>query len=292
MRKALTILFFLSAACTCFAQTESLLIGPGDLVYVDVFDTPQLSQEVRVDDAGTVRLEFVGAVKVAGKTPADAAKIIETQLVDDQIMRKPQVTVKVAEYATQNVSVSGEVKNPGTYQITTSLPILRVLSMAGGLTEMADRNVTIQHRGDASRAQYYLSNNALQALSDPVLVEPGDLVVVPRAAVVYVLGDVARPGGYPITTNDSHLTVLQAIAMAGSANKTSVQSRVRLIRKTPQGQQEMAVRLAAIEKGKQPDLVLEPDDIIYVPFSWIKNVAVSASSIAASTSGAAVYTLH
>jgi polysaccharide biosynthesis/export protein len=103
---------------------------------------------------------------------------------------------------------------------------------------------------------------------------------------------VAKPGGYAISTNDSRLTVLQAIAMAGSANKTSVQSHIRLIRKTPQGQQEIPVQLAAIQKGRQPDLVLQPYDVLYVPFSWMKNTALNASSIAASTSSAAIYTIH
>jgi polysaccharide export outer membrane protein len=291
MYKLIVAFFFFSAlALSCVAQTESLPIGPGDLVYVEVFDTPGLAQEVRVTDAGTVPLEFLGDVKLAGETPAVAAKIVERALVDKKIMREPQVTVRVEEYATRDVSVLGQVQNPGAYPITTAQPVLKVLTLAGGLTGMADRNITIERHHDPSqRIQYYFANNAEQAMSDSVMVNPGDIVVVPKAAIIYIMGDVARPGGYPITTNDSHLTVLQAIAMAGSANKTSVQSHTRLIRKTSEGQQELRVQLVAIEKGKQPDLILQPDDVLYVPFSWMKNVAMSASSIAASTSGAAVY---
>jgi len=277
---------------SCVAQTESLLIGPGDLLLVEVFDTPEMVQMVRVTDAGTVRLHLIGELKLAGETPIEAGKIVENALIDEKIMREPQVTVRIEEYGT-DVSVLGEVKNPGTYSITTAQPILKILSLAGGLTGMADRNVTVQRHHDRSqKIQYYLANDAEQALADGLMVYPGDIVVVPRAAIVYVLGDVARPGGYPITTNDSRLTVLQAIAMAGSANKTSVASHVRLIRKTSEGQQELPIQLAAIQKGKQPDLVLQPDDVLYVPFSWMKNVAISASSIAASTSGAAVYVAH
>jgi polysaccharide export outer membrane protein len=296
MRKLIASFLFLSVlVLPCVAQTESLLIGPGDLVDVDVFDTPEMAQSVRVTDAGTVRLELIGELKVSGETPASAAQLVERALVDKNIMRTPQVTVKVEEYATQNVSISGEVRNPGTFPITTPQPVLTVLSLAGGLTDMADRNVTIErHRDTSQRIQYYLANNAEKALSvsDGVMVYPGDIVVVPRAAIVYVLGDVAKPGGYAITTNDSRLTVLQAVAMAGSANKTSVQSHVRLIRKTSEGQQELSVQLAAIEKGKQPDLILQPDDILYIPFSWMKNVAMNAASITASTSSAAIYALH
>jgi polysaccharide biosynthesis/export protein len=129
-------------------------------------------------------------------------------------------------------------------------------------------------------------------LSDVVMVYPGDTVLVARAPMVYVMGDVNRPGGYVITTNDARLSLLQVIAMAGSANKTSVQSHVRLIRTTDHGQVELPVRLDQMEKGKQPPLMLQANDIVYVPFSWTKNFAMSSANIAASTAGAAVYSVH
>jgi polysaccharide export outer membrane protein len=287
---AFSILTTLSLSCS--AQTESQLIGPGDLLDVEVFDTPEMAQLVRVTDAGTVRLQLIGELKLAGGTPIVGAKLIERALADKKIMQQPQVSVRIMEYGT-DVSVLGQVKFPGTYPITTAQPILKVLSQAGGLTDLADRNVTVQRHHDPSqKVHYYLANDADQALDDGVLIYPGDTVVVPKAPIVYVLGDVGRPGGYPITTNDSRLTVLQAIAMAGSANKTSVTSHVRLIRKTPDGKEDLTIQLAAMQKGKQPDLTLQPDDILFVPFSWMKNVAMNASSIAASTSGAAVYTMH
>jgi polysaccharide biosynthesis/export protein len=295
MRKLIAAIFLIPLlASICQADSESLLISAGDLISVEVFDTPEMSQEVRVSDAGTVRLELIGDVKLAGKTPATAAQIIEKALTDKQIMRQPQVSVRVEEYASQNVSVIGQVRSPGGYPISSPQSVLTVLSLAGGLTEVADRNITIEHHETSEQVRYYLANDASQALSasDETKVYPGDTVVVPKAAIIYIMGDVARPGGYPITTSNSRLTVLQAIAIAGSANKTAVESRVRLIRKTEQGQQELIVHLAEVQKGKQPDIVLQADDILYVPFSWVKNVAVSASSIAASTSGAAIYTVR
>jgi polysaccharide biosynthesis/export protein len=294
MHKFVIALLLLSAlVLPCAAETESMLIGPGDLLQIEVFDTPEMTQQVRVTDAGTVRLQLVGEVKLAGQAPIAAAKIIEKALVEKQVMRAPQVTVGIVEYATQDVSVLGQVKNPGAFPIATPQPILKVISLAGGLTDMADRNVTIQRKHDSSqKIQYYLANNADRAMADSAMVYPGDIVLVPRAPIVYVLGDVAKPGGYAITTNDSRLTVLQAMAMAGSANKTSVKSRVKLIRKGSQGQEEIPIQLGAMEKGKQPDLTLQADDVLFVPFSWMKNMAVSASSIAASTSSAAIYAIH
>jgi polysaccharide biosynthesis/export protein len=291
MRRLITSVLLLGAtALACFAQKESLLIGPGDLIYVEVFDTPEMAQEARVSDAGTVRLTFIGEMKVAGETPAAASKAIESALIDKKVMLHPQVKIRVEEYATQDVSVLGQVQTPGTFPITTAQPVLKILSLAGGLTGGADRNVTIERHGDvAQKVKYYLSNDADAALANSVLVYPGDTVIVPRAPIVYIMGDVAHPGGYPINTNDSKLTVLEAVAMAGSVNKTAAQSHVRLIRKTGQGQQDVDVQLADIQKGKHPDITMQSDDILYVPFSWMKNMAVSASAIAASTSSAAIY---
>lgn len=276
----------------CMAQNESLLIGPGDLIQVDVMETPEMEQQVRVSDAGTVTLAYVGTLNVSGQTPASAASIIQKALIDKKVMRQPQVSVKVEEYATQDVSVLGQVRTPGTYAITTPQTILKILSLAGGLTDAADRNVTIKRRQASEQIKYYVSNNSDEALGNVPMVYPGDTVLIPRAPLVYVMGDVSRPGGYAITTNDGRLSVLQVVAMAGSANKTSMQSKVRLIRATANGQVELPVRLDQIEKGKQPDVILHPNDIVYVPFSWMKNVAMNGSSIAASTAGAAIYVVH
>jgi polysaccharide biosynthesis/export protein len=296
VRKLLFAMFtlYLSFAGPCFAQIdESLLIGPGDLVSVSVFDTPEMNQDVRVNDAGVVRLQLIGDVNIGGQTPAAAAKTIEDSLISHQIMKTPQVNVRVKDYVTQDVSILGQVKNPGPYQITTPQTVLKVIALAGGLSEDADRKITIQrHNQTDQKVEYYLANNASQAVQTAVMVNPGDTVIVPRAPVVYILGDVGRPGGYAIATNDSKLTMLQLIAMAGSTNKTS-KSNLKLIRKSPDGEaKEIPVQLAAIQKGKQPDIPLQQGDIIYVPFSWMKNTALTASNIAASTSSAAIYAIH
>jgi polysaccharide export outer membrane protein len=296
VRKLIFAIFALclTFAASSFAQTtETLLIGPGDLVSVSVFDTPEMSQDVRVSDAGTIRLQLIGDVNIGGQTPAAAAKTIEDSLISHQIMKSPQVNVRVKDYVTQDVSVLGQVKNPGPYQITTPQTVLRVIALAGGLSDDADRKITIQrHNQTDQKIDYYLSNNADKAVQSAVMVNPGDTVIVPRAPIVYILGDVGRPGGYAIATNDSKLTMLQLISMAGSTNKTA-KSNLKLIRKDSEGQQkEIPVQLSAIQKGKQPDIPLQQGDIIYVPFSWMKNTAMTASNIAASTSSAAIYAIH
>jgi polysaccharide export outer membrane protein len=295
MRKhrPITAFFLIGAlAGACLAQQESLLIGSGDLIQVDVMDTPEMEQQVRVTDDGSVALAYVGSIHVVGQTPAAAAASIQNALIAKKIMRKPQVTVRVQEYATQDVSVLGQVHTPGSYAITTPQTILKVLSLAGGLNDAADRHVAIKRHNSGEQLTYYVSNDTDQAFSNVAMVYPGDTVLVARAPMVYVMGDVNRPGGYVIATNNARLTVLQVIAMAGSANKTAVQSRVRLIRTTEHGEVELPIHLDAMQKGKQQDMLLQPNDIVYVPFSWMKNVAMSSSSIGASTAGAAVYMAH
>jgi polysaccharide biosynthesis/export protein len=272
-------------------QKESLLIGPGDLIQVDVLDTPEMEQQVRVTDGGSAPLAYVGNVQVGGKTPAAAADAIRLLLISKNVMKHPQVTVRVQEYSTQDVSVLGQVRTPGAYPLTTPQPVLRVLSLAGGVTEIADRQVTVKRHGSSEQLTYTLSNDPQKMLTDMVMVNPGDIVMVPKSAIIYIMGDVGRPGGYAMSSNDSHLTLLQAIAPARSANKTSKQSKVRLIRVTEQGKQEIPIHLDAMEKGKIPDMDLQANDIIFVPFSWMKNMAMSSSQIAASTANAAIFAI-
>src|ERR1700689_481237 len=279
-------LMFSALAMSCWAQQESLLIGPGDLLQVDVMDTPEMEQQVRVTDDGSVPLAYVGNIHVAGQTPAAAAASIQGALIEKKVMRYPQVTVRMMELATQDVSILGQVHSPGTYSITTPQTILKVLSLAGGLSDMADRHVTVKRNKTGEQLKYYVSNDAEQALSDVVMVYPGDTVLVAKAQMIYVMGDVNRPGAYAMTTNDEHLTVMQVIAFAGSASKTGFKSHVHLFRTTEHGQVELAVQLDAIQKGKRPDIALQPNDILYVPYSWMKNVSLQSSSIGAATAGA------
>lgn len=291
LRKPL-ILAVLAAGCLAQQQKESLLIGPGDLLRIQVFDTPEMDQRPRVTDGGSVPVLFVGEVHVAGATPSAAARLIEEALKARKYMLHPQVTVTVEEYATQQVFVMGQVRTPGSFPISTPMSVVNVLSLAGGLTDLADRHITIQRRSDPTqKLSYFLSNQADEALDKQEVVYPGDTLLVPRVGIVYVLGDVGRPGGYPMSTNSSQMTLLQALALAGAANRTSVVSRARLIRKTANGPREVPIAIAAIQKGKQPDVPMQADDVLFVPFSFMKNVALNGTQIASSAATAMIYTL-
>jgi polysaccharide export outer membrane protein len=186
--------------------------------------------------------------------------------------------------------VMGQVQKPGPYEIDTPRKVVDVLALAGGLTDLADRHITIQRFGpEKEKVEYFFSNSASTALSEDPLVYPGDTVIVPKAEIVYVLGDVAKPGGYPINTNNSKMTVLQAIALAGYANHTAAVGRSKLVRENDGQVEEINLEVGAMQKGKKPDVALLPDDVVYVPFSYMRNIAVNGQGILASVGSAAVY---
>lgn len=286
---------------------ESLLIGPGDMVHIQIFDAPELEQHVRVTDSGEIPLLMGGNVKVASLTPDQASAAIVKAMVDAKLLVEPRVSVTVEQFATQNVSVIGEVKTPGAYPITTGHTVGEVLALAGGLMPDADRRVLIQRRGTGEYLTYFFSNSPLTTpdsvapganpakastlVTRDTLVYPGDTVRVSKCELVFALGDLGRPGGFPVVNNDANLTVLQLIALAGGTAHTSVPSEARLIRRTPDGgYKEIPLPLAAMQKGKKPDEALQANDIVYVPFSFLRNAALGMTAIAAAATTAAIYT--
>jgi polysaccharide export outer membrane protein len=279
-----------SSSICCLAQKESLLIGPGDGITIQVLEAPELTQHVRVTDSGSVPLIVGGSIKVDGLTPSKAAEAVTQALKSGDYLLNPHVTVTVDQYATANVTVMGQVKQPGAYPIGTPRSVIDVLALAGGATDLADRRVAVERHGSKERVEYFLSNHSTTALDTNALVYPGDIVLVPKAEVVYVMGDVPKPGGYPMATNDGKLSVLQAVTLAGSQEPSAWPNSARLIRKLPDGTYvQTQVALTKMSKGKVPDIPLQPDDIIYIPFSFLRNMATNLSSIVAAAASATIY---
>jgi polysaccharide biosynthesis/export protein len=266
-----------------------LPIGAGDLIDLAVFDTPELSGRLRVNDQGEVLLPIGGTVHVAGLTAEQAAALIETRLKDQDILKSPHVNVFVSEYATQGVTVTGEVKSPGIYPLLGAHGLLDLISAAGGLTPTAGKAVTLLHKSDPQNPQIVLLNSAPEAAGQAnVPVSPGDTVVVSRGGIVYVVGDVVRPGGFLIENND-RLTVLQSMALSQGANRTAALDRAKLIRKTAQGRQEIPIDLKRMLAGKVPDLHVEDGDILFIPSSAAKTATYRGLEGALSALGAVIY---
>jgi polysaccharide biosynthesis/export protein len=266
------------------------VIGAGDLLKVSVLGAPESDQEVRVSSDGTIYLNFVGAVAVAGQTTEQAQAIIAKKLIAGGFFRDPQVSVFAKEYATQGVSVLGEVQKPGVYPLLGARTLFDVLSLAGGTSARAGKLVSITHRDTPQTpTTVALSNDASESVHSNIDVFPGDTIVVSRAGMVYIVGDVKKPGGVPI--DNGSMTVLQAMAMAEGQNPTAAMNKSKLIRRLPGGEpHEMPLALGDMLSSKIPDVHLQADDIIFVPNSKAKSATKrTMEAIIQTATGMAIY---
>jgi polysaccharide export outer membrane protein len=272
------------------ANQSVLVIGGGDLLKVTVFGAPESDQEVRVDQDGNITLNFIGSVHVAGLTSNAAQDLIAKKLAAGGFFTQPQVSVFIKEYATQGISILGEVQKPGVYPLLGSRRLFDVLSLAGGTSPKAGRVVSITHRDHPeSPSSVLLSNDANESVKSNIEVFAGDTIWVSRAGVVYVVGDVHKPSGV-VMDNGTDMTVLQAIAMAEGANPTAKLNNAKLIRRTPNGPQEVPLPLRDMLASKSPDIRLQAEDIIFVPNSAAKTATRrSLEAIIQTATGLAIY---
>jgi polysaccharide biosynthesis/export protein len=269
-----------------------LKFGPGDLLEVNVYNVPELATKARVSNSGEIYLPLIDYVHVGGLTQEEAQAVIEKRLEDGGFVRNPHVTIFVDEAESQGVTLLGEVAKPGIYPDTADHKLYEVISEAGGFTPVASRKLAIIRKGKSDPIRVDLPRNLADDLSGNVDVLPGDTVTIPRAPVVYVVGDVQRPSG--LVVDNGTLTVLQALALAGGTNHTAKMGGVRIIHKTPSGSMtESRVPLKKILEAKVPDIPLQADDILFVPMSGAR-VAAGKVGDAALTAAAAVtvYTVH
>lgn len=267
-----------------------LRIGGGDLLNISVYGVPELAQDVRVNNSGDVYLPLIGYVQLAGLTPDQAQTVIENRLREGEFVKSPHVTVFLKEYVNQSATVTGEVNKPGVYPILGKQRLLEVLANAGGLTTRAGKTVTITHRDHPDEpVKVDLPTDLAKSPKDNIEIFPGDTVVVNRAGVVYVVGEVQRPSGL-VMDNNGRMTVMQAIALTGGPTSVAAMNSAKLIRTTATGREELELPLKRMLSAKQPDIDLKPDDIIFVPGSFGKKAAKrSVESVIAVSQGLALY---
>jgi polysaccharide export outer membrane protein len=278
-------------AAAAFPATHAteLILGGGDLIEVSVYGAPEFTKQVRVADNGDISLPLIGTVRVAGLPVHEAELLVEKRLADGGFFNNPQVSIFEKEYATQGISVLGEVQKPGIYPLLGSRRLFDAISAAGGATAKAGNTVTVTRRAGAHDSQTvtFPPNQTFPPESN-VDVFPGDTVVVSKAGIVYVVGDVRMPGGFVM--ENSQMTVLKAIAMAQGANDTAKLQKTVLIRKGNDGPQEIPVALPMIMAAKSPDIQLLADDIVFVPRSAGKAaVRRSLEAILQTATGVAIY---
>src|SRR5579864_6583861 len=194
--------------------SSALVLGPGDEVEIAVYGAPDLSEHTRVSAEGNISLPLVGYVRVTGLTSSETEGAIEAQLRQNNILNDPQVSVYVKEYTSGNISVAGEVAKPGAYSALGPHHLFDVLQAAGGLTEKAANRAVISHRGSEKPMTVELPKDPAQMALNNVEVLPADTVVVPAAPIVYMLGEVSKPGGYVLNSING-VTLLRVFAAAG-----------------------------------------------------------------------------
>jgi polysaccharide export outer membrane protein len=239
-----------------------------------------------VDAEGNILLPMVGTVQVIGMTTTEAGQAITEKLQQKGVVNHPQVSVFVKEFTNSEISVGGEVVKPGVYSALGPHRLLDILQTAGGTTEKAGNTMTITHRGASSSETVELSKDPAAMASHNVELQPGDTVIVAKAGIVYVLGEVYRPGGF-ISNSTGGVTVLQVIAAAGGPTHLASAGKTRLLRRGADGVVQTPIPLQKLLEGKVSDIPVKPDDILYVPSSRIKDIM--NASLVAMGSQAAIY---
>jgi polysaccharide export outer membrane protein len=264
----------LPATSSPLTPRAAVRLGPGDLLEISVYGVPELTQRVRVANSGEVSLPLIDRVPLAGRTVEEAQSEIERLLVEGGYLNQPHVSILVLEFGS-GVNLLGEISRPGIYPAPGSRRLLDIIAAAGGLTANAGRVITISHRERPDDPEtVILSSDPKQTLQRNVDVLQGDTIIVSRAGVVYVVGEVQQPSGF-IMESSQTLTVLKAIAMAHGTTRVAALDKSRVIRKQSTGQvQEIPIPLKKILQAKAPDLPLQADDIVFVPSSKGKNIAV------------------
>ena len=266
-------------------------IGPGDWLDVSEFHDAQFHSQVRVSAAGAVTLPMIGEIQLAGLDEPAAAHAIEAALVAKGMLIHPLVSVHVTAFAAQDVSVLGEVTHPGVYPYTFHHRLLDLVAEASGLTPGAGRVVNVFHRDDPKTAHpVVLDPTGADPNGDhnPEL-SPGDTVQVSRAGLVYVVGDLVRPGGFTIDPAQE-ITVVQAISLAWGPSENAALTKAILIREQRGGRTITALNLKRMLRGLDPDLPIHDRDIIFVPNSLAKNlVNRTMESAIQSTIGVSIY---
>lgn len=268
----------------------SLKLAPGFLLNVVVYDEPDFSGPTRVDNDGNLNIAFLKPVHVSGDTVAEAKDAVEKAFKDQGILRHPQVSIDVQQFATTSATVMGEVQNPGKVELLKSHSLLDVIGMTGGETAMAGNTIELKRAdGDPPTKTYHYSRGGDAAEIRDVMVHPGDTVIVKRAGVVYVLGAVNRPGGYTMQ-EQGDLNVAQAISLAQGLTLQAKVGGLRVVQKQADGKMvEIPVSYKKMMDGKQPPMDLEAGDIVYVPVSKVKTVLGSTTGVVGQTTAAAIY---
>ncbi len=288
------------------------MIGSGDLLSIEVFDVPELSRDVRVNETGFVAIPLIPVkVQAAGLTPFQFQDKLAELLQVNGLVTHPQITVTVKEQHSEPITVIGAVRAPLTVQAVHQMTLLQLLSQAGGIADDAGSKVLITRKppltepnstSDDSPAVGTMETpsantpagtentitidlNELLDSGDPKYNIPllgGDVVTVPRAGIVYAVGAVQHPGGFVMQSDRQQLTVLKVLSLAGGLTATAKGGSAMILRQPPgsQQRQQLPVDVKKILALKGEDMSLRQNDILYVPDSTGKHALRRSAEVA------------
>lgn len=275
------------------AGAEPYRLGPQDTVAIRVLDMEELGQApYPIDLRGYLTLPMVGAVHAAGLTVDELQQELTVKF--RQFLQSPVVVVSVAEFHSQPVSVLGAVEKPGVHQIEGNKTLFEVISEAGGLRQDAGNTIKITRRIDSgtlpipeaatdATGQFSIGEVSIRSVmeakdpSENIPIKPHDVITVPKADLVYVIGSVKRPGGFPLEER-GNLSVLEALSLAEGLDHEAAASKAKILREDSSGSArfEIPVNVKQIMSGKESDKPLLANDILFIPNSAQKAAAARA----------------
>lgn len=248
--------------------SNGVVVGPGDVLSIQVFPGSELNQRVRVESDGTAVFLLIGRLHVSGLDASQISELIDSRLIAGGFLLHPSASVFVEQYF-QGIKVFGEIAKPSIYPPVGNGRLSDLLAAAGGLSQVAGRDITIT----SSKGNVQHINWKPSQMGDPnvdVQLSPGDMVYVPKSAIFYVGGNVAKPGSY-ILNPDEKLSVLQAIFLAGGTLPATTREKSIIVRTIDSKRTVVRVNVTRILQGKDPDPILTQNDILYIPPSTFKS---------------------
>ncbi|MFH1138202.1 MAG: SLBB domain-containing protein [Pseudomonadota bacterium] len=294
-KKHFTALFLAGLAVLALTQAAraatpgSYTIGVNDILSISIFagGKTQESFEMGVSSGGTIRFPFLGEIKAAGLTVPQLAALVTKPLSEDYFVN-PQVIIRVKEFKSQKVYITGAVAAPGLYPLEQSVSLLELIAMAGGVTK--DRgNFAFVLKGSVAEVEkteaideLIQKKGAVQVdlrklleqgrAEENMIIAAGDVVYIQPSSFsdsaqykVYVLGKVTKPGAFEFQEG---LTALDACTLAGGFDKFAAPSRTIVTRRSDKGQEKIEIDLDRVKEGEAKDMLLQPGDRVYVPRSW------------------------
>jgi polysaccharide export outer membrane protein len=264
-------------------------LEPGTSFEISVYGVRDYDIKARVEADGNVNLPLIGKVKLAGLSVSQAEATIAGDLAKSNMIRSPQVSLMVLDSPGQSVSVAGELAHPGTFPDIGRHTLYEMISSAGGFTKTACSVITLNRPSLPNPVQIPMGADPAKSKYGAIPLLPGDAISVPNAGVVYVLGALHSQGPYALKS-DSPTTVMDAITMAGGIGYEAAYSSAFVVRDIPEGHERISIDIKKIISGRETDIALQPNDILFVPTSKMKAaVKGGAAGIGAALAAAFIY---